>query len=318
MKMKKMKRTILTVTLNPAIDKTITAQQTKKRDGFVGQWRISAGGKGINVSRVLKDLKCKTCAAGFAGGATGAQLKELLRKENIPFDLTHIREETRVNLTIINTATQKANRSISPGPRAGKNELAHFKTKFKKLLKGCGWVVFSGRNILGAPDPMYQGLIKTAQAQHVKTALDSHSAPFSLGLQAKPFLVKPNREEAEAFLKIKLNSKEKWREALRLLLKKGARFALISLGDKGAVGSDGKDLYWAHPPKVKAVNHVGCGDAFLAGFIYAFEKDRGFKDALVWAVACGTAYTLQLPGLKQRVSRARIEKIKDKVKVTRF
>ena len=276
---------VLTVTLNPAIDKTIRGKKTS----------LSAGGKGINVSRALNIFGIKNTATGIIGGKAGDNIIFRLKKEKIINDFFRIKKETRTNLTVIGPGSGRISRKIEKGPEVTAPEFAGFKKKFRSLLKGCRFVVFSGANANGLPDSAYAELIKIAEGKGIKAALDTRDAPLAQGLKARPFLVKPNLEEAE---------RAKGR---------GANITLLTLGPGGAIAFGGKKLIFAKPPRLKAVNDVGCGDAFLAGFIAYYLKEKNFTDCIRAATAAGAANALSMgPGAFKKRD---FEKVMKKVKI---
>ena len=276
---------ILTVSLNPAIDKTISGKRAC----------LSAGGKGVNVSRALKILGVKNLATGLIGGKNGDRIASLFKKEKIKNDFFRIKKETRTNLTVIGPAGGKISRTIEKGPQVTAAEFAGFKKKFRSLLKDCRFVVFSGANANGLPDSAYAELIRIAARRGIKAALDTRDAPLVRGLKVRPFLVKPNLEEAEC------------------IKGRGVNISLITLGPGGAIAFGGRRVIFAKPPRLKAVNDVGCGDAFLAGFIAYYLKGKDLKDCLRAATAAGAANALSLrPGA---FKKSDFEKLTKKVKI---
>ncbi|MDD5270491.1 MAG: hexose kinase [Candidatus Omnitrophica bacterium] len=260
---------VLTVTLNPAVDRTVNGARVK----------LSAGGKGINVSRALKALGVDSIVTGLAGGKAGDFIRSALRRERISERLVGIRGESRKNLTVIGRGG-KITRRIEKGPAVSAEEFREFKKMFAKLLRGRRYVVFSGANANGLKDSAYAELIGIAKKNGVMTALDTRDAALKEGLKAKPDIVKPNIKEARYIC---------GRDPMGCLRAKGARTVLLTMGRAGAAATDGKDKVNARPPRVKAVNDVGCGDAFLAGFIAYRLKGKGFKESVRAATAAGAA-----------------------------
>ncbi|MFA5165244.1 MAG: 1-phosphofructokinase family hexose kinase [Candidatus Omnitrophota bacterium] len=260
---------VLTVTLNPAVDKTVDGPRVK----------LSAGGKGINVSRALKTLGVDSVVTGFAGGRPGDFIRSALKKERISERLVGIRGASRQNLTVIGRGG-KTTRRIEKGPAVSAKEFVEFKKAFVKLLRGRRYVVFSGANANGLKDSAYAELIRIAKKNGVMTVLDTRDAALKEGLRARPDIVKPNIEEARYIC---------GKGTLECLRAKGARTVLLTMGAAGAAATDGRDTVIARPPKAGAVNNVGCGDAFLAGFIAYRLKGRDFKDSVRAATAAGTA-----------------------------
>ncbi len=170
-------------------------------------------------------------------------------------------------------------------------ELRRFENQYRRWLRHSRWVVLSGRNAAGAPAQWYARLVRLAQREGVPVAVDTSGAALAAALQAKPFLIKPNRAEAEAILHHRLDSPAQIKKAVRHFHGCGISVVLLSLGGRGAVVSDGQNIWCARPPRVRAANEVGCGDALLAGFLAAFER-KSLAEALRQGVACGTANVL--------------------------
>ncbi len=309
-----MKKFVLTVTLNPAVDEVLQIKKCVSPRGFFVERRLqSAGGKGINVSRVLTRLGTPTLATGLLGGPTGEFIIRELDHEGVKNDFVESAVPARINLTILFAQPHKMTRCVEDGLPVSYLDIQRFKKKFKILLKKCSWVVFAGRIPRDAGERLYANLIYIAQREGVRTFLDSQGRALAAGLKAKPMYIKPNLQEAQQFLRQQLNSKGKLKEAVRCFLCLGVQNVFITLGSRGAVGSDGRQLWLARPPRVQCVNPVGGGDAFIGGFISAFERNKDFWQALKSAVAAGTANALSLqPGT---VAKNIVHKIAAKVRI---
>ena len=293
-----MSKVILTVTVNPAVDVTVSRKNTPGLPGAGGVFKLdlSAGGKGVNVARVLRSLRVPVLAGGIAGGETGNFLQKLLRGENIPAVFARAQEPARLNVTVLGPRSGSGGRVVQEGPRLARSEIRRFETQYQRWLRRSCWVVLCGRSAVGAPVDWYAKLIQLARREGVPAAVDTSGAALAAALKAKPFLVKPNRDEAEAVVHHRLDSPAEINKVLRYFHGRGVRVVLLSLGARGAVASDGKNIWHARPPRVRAVNDVGCGDALLAGFLSIFEK-RSLAQALRRGVACGTANALNsVPG----------------------
>ncbi len=301
-------QSILTVTLNPAIDRLVEIPSfALGHDNRTKSGVSFPGGKGINVSRALKCLGVKSVTAGFAGGAQGQNLLRDLLLEGLEHNFVFIQGETRVNLTVTDPKSGKVTRVIEAGPQIDKKDLSSFRDKFRRLAAKNDWVVLSGRGITGSPKGFYSELAETARKQGAKVIADTSREDLLAALKGKPFLVKVNREEAQAILKQELQTENALRGGLKKLLSLGAENAIISLGAKGAAATDGKVFYHASCPKVKAVNSVGCGDSVVAGFIFGFQRSEDFLEALLAGTAAGTASCLTAkPGELKRPDFGRI------------
>jgi 1-phosphofructokinase family hexose kinase len=293
-----MKSYILTVTLNPAIDKTVIVPNFKVGHDFREQaLAVSAGGKGINVSRVLKRLGVTSIASGFLGGSNGIYIREQLDKEKINHDFCAAKGNTRVSLTVIDPALNTITRVLERGESVSKKELNAFGRKFFSLLKYCRGVVLSGRNIPGASIPFYSELISAAKNKGIISVFDTSGKAYEAGLKKKPFMIKPNLAESEQVLGQSLSSLSKIKQAAKSFYNRGIKIVAITMGSKGVVAFDGKQMLLASPPKVERKSPVGCGDAFIGGFISSYIGKRSFSNSIKMAVACGAANVLSLnPG----------------------
>ena len=309
-----MENYVLTVTLNPAIDKTFAIPDYQNgHDHRVDAFSLSAGGKGVNVSRALKKLGVKTLATGFVGGLHGLNFKEMLVKECIPSDFLTVVGETRTSLTILDPKNNRSTRVLEKGPIIRPGASKAFKEKFISLVEKSSHVVFSGRNVYGVGDKIYFDLIKIAHRFGKFTILDTSSKPLLSGLKAKPFLVKPNREELETIMGKKMNSQRKIVKAIEFLLESGIQNVIVSIEGDGVIASNGRSTIWAKPPSVKPLNTVGCGDALIGGFIFAHKKKFSFDKCIKIAVATGTANTLSIqPG---KFTNAKVVEMAKRVKI---
>jgi len=289
---------ILTITLNPAIDKTVVIPKFKIGHDFREKaLSVSAGGKGINVSRVLSRLKCPTVAGGFLGGPNGDYINNHLKRENIKSAFSPVSRNTRTSLTIIDPTSGKITRVLERGPMVNKKELNVFRKHYCALLARASCVVISGRNIPGAPSSFYATLIRIAAKRKLFTLLDTSGQPYHEGLKSQPCMIKPNLAECEQVLGKKVKSLEMIKWAAQRLYQRGIRTVAITMGSQGALVYNGEKMLLVKPPKVQGKNPVGCGDAFIAGFLASRRKGETFEKSARLAVACGTANVLSInPG----------------------
>jgi len=309
-----MKPFILTVSLNPAVDKTALVPNFQIGKDFREKAIfLSAGGKGINVSRVLGRLGSNNIACGLIGGSNGNYLKKQLTKEKIKHDFLAIKGNSRLSLTVIDPATNIITRLLERGPEISKYELNLFRKKFILLLKNCRCVVLSGRSVPGAPDSFYAELITIAKKKNIITVLDTSAKPYKLALLEKPFMIKPNLVEAEDLAGKKLNTLSKIKKFIFCWHKKGIPIIALTLGSKGAIVSNQSEMIFSQPPHIKRKNPVGCGDAFIAGFISAYLKNKSFSECVRLATSCGAANALSInPGF---INVTTLKKISAKVKL---
>ncbi|MCK4261507.1 1-phosphofructokinase [bacterium] len=281
---------IATVTLNPSLDRIVSV------GGFsvgatlaVSDTRQVAGGKGINVARVIKVLGGEVIATGFLGGPTGELMERKLKEEGLRAEFVKIKENTRNNLTILDPTSKTQTHLMEPGPKVDMRELSEFMGKFKKIMMRSKFLVLAGSLPPGVRQNFYAELIQLAKGEGVRTVLDSRGEALLEGLKASPFMVKPNRKELEEIAGKKLRRRKDMIKVIRSLLDKGIKIVALSLGRQGAVVASNERIWSASPPQVKVVNSVGSGDALVAGLIYSLTKGRGMEEAIRLGMACATA-----------------------------
>jgi len=289
---------IATVTLNPAVDKSVTVRGFeigKTNRGEVD--RVDAGGKGINVAKALKRLGSAVCALGLVAGSNGRFILESLGVEGIPADFLNVPGETRVNLKIHDPEKATETELNEPGFRVTAEHLQELRRKIEAHAPHCQVMVFSGSLPPDVPPEIFADLIRIAQAHGAKCFLDTAGPGLELGLAAGPYLIKPNRAEVEDLLKTTLRTRRELVDAARELIKMGSEQVLISLGAEGAVGVAGKDALLAQPPAVKVRSSVGAGDTMVAAMAYSAVEGLPFRQAFRMAVAASAA-TVAMEGTK--------------------
>lgn len=277
-----MPRYILTVTLNPSIDRTLI--NGKKEI-------VYAGGKGINVARVLSKLGQPTVAAGIIGGYSLGNFKKFISQEDFRQKFLETGTEVRTNLNILSQDGSRV-RVLEAGNSVDNESLDKFIAHFSRLLIHASVVVLSGRNAHGASASLYSKLISIANNGGIPVVLDSSGEALKAGIKAKPWMIKPNLEEAQELSGIKLNNLEKISKFCLTLNKKGIEIVVVSLWLKGAVVSSRNQVWHARPPDIKAVNDVGCGDALVAGFIDSHLRGCKLEDCLRRSVGVGILQAL--------------------------
>lgn len=287
---------IVTLTMNPAIDRNVTADRLVFEDrAYILATSESAGGRGINASCVIHDFGGQTLAIAPYGGKSGHRLQELLAGCGFPVELVKIRNQIRTNLTISDKQglTVKLNEF---GPALDQEEVGRLEKKVAAGLTNAAWLMLCGSLPPGVPNDFYAKLIAVAHSRGVKTMLDTDGEPLVAGLEAGPTVVAPNQQEAERLLGRVLLTRNHFIDAATRIRDHGAEAVVLSLGSRGAVGSFEGRLYEALPPRVDAVCPIGAGDALAAAFVWAMTQTKDFPDAIRWGVAAGTAST-KLPGL---------------------
>ena len=287
---------ILTLTINPAIDRTITVDQLVFEDrAYILDNTEDAGGRGINASHVIHSFGGKTVAVLTAGGAAGERIEKLLGRQGFPFEVVRVRAESRTNLTISDKQglTVKLNEVGAP---LEPHELKEIKQRVEALLAKAHWLMICGSIQPGVPPHFYCEIVEMAKTRGVKTLLDTDGEALLHALEAKPTVILPNQHEAERLLGRALITRGQFLEAVNLMQAMGPEWVILSLGARGAIGSSPDGIFEALPPRVDALCPIGAGDALAAAFAWSMEKKKSFADSLRWGVAAGTA-SAKLPGM---------------------
>lgn len=287
---------IITVTLNPAVDQNISADQLVFEDrAYILDSFESAGGRGINASRVIQSFGGKTLAVAFSGGESGTHFEKLMRSYGFPSEFVPMKNAIRRNLSI----TDKQGLSVKlneRGPHLAASEVEAIEEAIVKRLPKAKWLMLCGSVPPGVPNDFYSRLIAAAKEHGVSTLLDTDSDPLTLSIEAGPTVVTPNQPEAERLLGRALLTRSHFFEAAQRIREMGAESVVLSLGARGAVSCTADRVYEVIPPRVDAVCPIGAGDAMAAAFTWAMMKGKAFYDSLRWGVAAGTASAM-LPGI---------------------
>lgn len=286
---------IVTLTANPAIDRTISVDRLVFDDrAYILSTTESAGGRGINASSVLHSFGAQTLAILISGGRNGERLEELLAGAGYPIEVVRVATEIRTNLTISDQQglTVKLNEL---GPTVTKEETRKLEDAVAARLSGVSWLMLCGSLPPGMDPDVYCRLIEIATKGGVKTLLDTDGDALVRAIEAGPTLVKPNHQEAERLLNRALITRAQFLDAVARMKAMGAAAVMLSLGARGVVATDGNETLEAIPPRVDALCPIGAGDASAAAYVWAAEKGHPFSDCIRWAVAAGTA-SARLPG----------------------
>ena len=289
---------IVTVTLNAAVDRTLTVPNFQLGQRHrASQGLTLAGGKGINVARALKQLDVPVVATGLAGGRTGTRIVEELTAEAILNDFVRIGDESRTSTAVVDPTAATYTEINEWGPHVEPEELVILLDKINYLAQAADIVVFAGTLPRGVQDSFYAEAIRELHRRNVRAVLDSEGQPLRLGVEAEPFLVTPNQREAEGIVGQEFRDDEDFMMALDRIADMGARNVLITaeMHSFGLSRAERKrHLFRADAPRVEPVSAVGSGDVFLAGFLAAHLAEKSFDEALRSAVAAGAASTLEV------------------------
>ena len=302
---------IYTVTLNPSIDYIVRLD--KVLIGSVNRMDSDdkfAGGKGINVSRVLKRLGIENTATGFIGGFTGKFITDTLKEEGISSHFVEVEQDTRINVKIKADAETEIN---GPGPEISSQKLEELE-KFLSSLTSEDTVVFAGSSPKNLGNVVYKELIGLTRKTGAKVVCDFEGQTLLDSLEFEPLLVKPNNHELGDIFGVKLESLDQIERYARQILDKGAQHVIISMAGDGALLVTRDGAYFAKPIKGNVKNSVGAGDSMVAGFTGEFVRSGDVIQAFKWGVACGTATTFSddlatADYIKEIYEKVEVEKI---------
>ncbi len=289
---------IVTVTLNAAIDRTLTVPNFQLGQRHRASAGLTlAGGKGINVARALKRLGVPVVATGLAGGRTGTRVVEELTGEAILNDFVRIGDESRTSTAVVDPTVSTFTEINEWGPHVSAEEQEMLLEKVHYLSRGADFVILAGSLPRGVDPGFYGDLIRELNRRQVQTVLDTDGEPLRLGLEGEPYLVTPNQREAEALVGQEFYELQDFALALEHIAELGARDVVVTNeGGCFARVRDGRKArrYHAVAPHVEPVSAVGAGDVLLAALIAALLEGKGPEEALREAVAAGTASTQEV------------------------
>jgi 1-phosphofructokinase/tagatose 6-phosphate kinase len=289
---------IITVTLNAAIDKSLSVPSFRlgRRHRTVER-RALAGGKGVNIARMLKTLGEPVIATGFQGGPTGTQIVAQLAEESILNDFVRIREESRTNTSVVDPTTGEQTEINEQGPSVDPGEVEQFREKLLYLARGAAIVVFAGSLPRGIGPDFYAQLLRELRKLEVTTIVDTDGEALRLAVRAEPDVVSPNLVEAEELVGHEFIDDSDRAGAVREMVSLGARSAIMTVreGCWAHMLIDGAPhLYRVTVPPVEAVATIGSGDAFLAGYVAGRYRGLAAAECLRFGVACGAESTGRL------------------------
>jgi tagatose 6-phosphate kinase len=297
---------IVTVTLNAALDKTHMIQGFRLGAVNLPQQVLAlAGGKGINVARVLHALAEPVVATGIVAGHTGAFIESCLDREGIIHAFHRLAEgESRTCLAIVHPDHGVQTEVNEAGAYVSGQEFERFRARFAELLPRARWVALSGSMPPGLDGAACLELMGLARAAGKPLSLDTSGPALPLALTGRPDVFKPNQAEAEALLGWRVDG-DNLGVSLERLLALGARVVALSLGAAGAAIATRDEAWFLAAPRVEAINPIGSGDSFLASLIASLLHGLPLAEAGAWAVAAGSA-NAAVPGAAA-CTRAQIE-----------
>ncbi len=283
-----------TITLNPSVDMHWIVDDFVKDDTNRARRVIETpGGKGINVSKVVRELGGKTHAYAVLGGLVGERLKELAVPLDFPLTSVTVRGFTRMNMIISDVKDRTQSRISAPGPHVSAAELQ----KFIRLLCAArpqpDWWVFGGSLPQGMAPAVYRELIKTLQAQGACCVLDTDGKPLKEGVRAKPFMIKPNEFEMHRLCGRRLRTLKEYTHEAGRIVRGGVRLVVVSLGPKGALFVSEDKAIHITPPEVEVRSQLGAGDSLIGGLLGGLQRKLSMAEAAKAGVAASVSTVMR-------------------------
>ncbi|SHK07871.1 1-phosphofructokinase [Paramaledivibacter caminithermalis] len=304
---------IATITLNPSLDKRYIIENFKKNGVFrVKEMSETAGGKGLNVAKVVKLLGEPVAVSGLIGGKNGDIIEEKLMNLGITNEFVKIKGETRSCIAILSNDLSQTE-ILEAGPSISQEETERFLKKYDEMIKRTTIICASGSIPQNVPSSVYRELISRAKNNNVKFLLDTSGKALKEGIKALPYLIKPNKDELIELTNVEIKSEKDILNSGIKLVQKGIEVVVISLGGEGCIVFNKDRIYKTLLPKVEVVNPVGSGDSMVAGFAVALEKGYSFKKMIKFASAVGTANAMEHETGK--VSKDVVEDLMNKIEI---
>ena len=279
---------IYTLTLNPALDYVVRLDNLAIGEtNRIQDEHMVAGGKGINVSKLLKNLNKPSIALGFIGGFSGRELARLLKEEKINTSFINCSIGfTRINIKIKSTKETEINgKGLSPS----NEEISQLYNQLSKIKDG-DYLFLSGSIPKSLGDDFYFKIMKFLIKKEIKIVVDAIGNSLVNTLSLNPFLIKPNKRELEELFNTSINSIDDVENYAKKLQSMGAKNIIVSLGSEGAylLSESGESIY-NNAPKGKVIDTVGSGDSMVAAFMYAVSEGYSVSQAFKFSIAAGSA-----------------------------
>ena len=308
---------IYTLTLNPAVDRELTVSAMEFDSVLrASESRVDFGGKGFNVSRLLKGLETPSTAVGFLGGRAGELLQDGLQSLGIGTDFVWVSEETRTNVSIVTQPHDHYIKVNEKGPLVDEAKQSELLDKIDSLAKRGDWWVLAGSLPPGIADDFYARIVHILNKHEAHTILDTSGESLKFGCAEKPYLVKPNAEEANSLTGLSVDTLSEIDVAAVEIRRMGAQNVVVSMGKAGALLNTSEGTWLTRSPKIKEKNPIGAGDSMVGGLVWALTQGIALKEALGWGVASGAA-TASLPGTEVG-SRPLIEELFSQIQYERL
>ena len=308
---------IYTVTLNPALDKTVQIPSFRLGEvNRISAMRTDPGGKGINVSKVLRELGEPSVAAALLGGAAGQKIESALRALGIEGMYLFTGHETRTNLKIVDPTLHTNTDVNEPGAPADEAVLSKLLTQLTDRLRPGDLVVLSGKAPAGAPDTLYRDWILACRAAGAAVYLDTEGELLRQGVTAGPALIKPNQAELSGVMGRPLTTEDETIRAAQELLAQGVGCVAVTMGAGGALLCWTDCVLRCESPRVPVGSTVGAGDSVVAALAYAQQRQLSREDTARLAMATGAANVMCSGTQAARLGD--IEQLLPQVRITRL
>lgn len=280
---------ILTITLNPSVDRTLFVESLKPRDtNRVIRTETDAGGKGVNLARVARELDGRAFATGFLGGPAGKLVRQTLEAEGVEHAFVEVEGETRLNITVEDRQGPPTSFN-EPGPTISLQDWSALSDFLENLYPAATYVAMGGSLPPGVPADAYLILQRAAREYGCLSVVDADGYALQNAMREPPFLVKPNGAEAGRYLRRDIQTMEDALDAAREFVSRGVEIAIVSMGADGAALASASEEMLARPPRVEAVSTIGSGDSLVAGFLVGLEQGMSLAESLRLGVAAGAA-----------------------------
>ena len=279
---------IYTVTLNPSLDYVVDVDDFELgRTNRAVSERLYAGGKGINVSFVLKNLGFESTALGFSAGFTGEEIKKQIQERGITENLiTVLNGQSRINIKLRGQQETEIN---GMGPDIEKEHIQQLLKKLSVLSPG-DYLILAGSVPMKINDTIYYDILKTLDKKGIKAVVDTTGDLLLNVLKYHPFLIKPNIHELSELFSTEIKTKEEVVQYGLKLQDMGAQNVIVSMAGDGAIFiCENGEIYKSEAPKGVVKNSVGAGDSMVAGFLAGFCETKDFAKAFKMGVCTGSA-----------------------------
>lgn len=307
---------ILTVTLNPAVDEEYVVPEFRPGGWFrASQVNRSPGGKGINVSIILKQMGVDSVAMGFLGGYNGGYIRDQLAKLGISTSFVHLRGETRTTTYVVDEIGRVETGIVEAGPYVPESALARFLKAYYRMLGRCSSVMIGGSLPPGVPQDIYRDLVHMASVRGKDVFVDASSGALLSAVDGGPKVVKVDHRFMSMVMDVPLLSLDNLKSVAAKLHDEGVPWVVTSYRGYGDLFSTPQGVYIGEVPKSRVVSLFGAGDALMAGLVLAFQEGMGTEDSIRFAMGCALEDSLHLE--KGVQSREAVDEAARNVKVTR-